>query len=100
MSQQYDSKETALQMGMLMAGRVDLYKKGDTFLKLDEILENPQIKVIPDETINQFGYTHEKCTMIEFDNERAEPIRIASTEFRDGFDLWIIEPASGCAIRV
>lgn len=100
MSQQYDSKKIALQTGMMFAGRVDLYKKGDTFLKLDEILENPQIKVIPDETINQFGYSHEECTMIEFDNERAEPIRIATTTFRDGFDLWIIDPSSGMAMRM
>ena len=100
MSQQYEDKEAALQTGMLLAGRSDLYKRGDTILKLDEMLKNSNIKVIDGETINQFGYFHKDCTVIEFDDDRAVPIRIATTRFRNGYDLWIIDPSSNRAMRV
>jgi len=38
--------------------------------------------------------------MIEFKNSKNEVVRIATTKFRDGFDLWLIDPKSGGGIRV
>jgi hypothetical protein len=63
------------------------------------MLKNPEIKVVDGE-IAQFGYVHEDCTMIEFKNAKNEVVRIATTKFRDGFDLWLVDPESGSGIRV
>jgi hypothetical protein len=37
--------------------------------------------------------------MIEFKNTKNEVVRIATTKFRDGFDLWLVDPKSGAGIR-
>lgn len=100
MTQQFDSKYEAIVVGLFYAGRSDLYRdeKGIVKETLDDILKNPEIKII-DENIVQFNYAHEDCTMIEFDNKKNEIVRIATTKFRDGFDLWLVDPESGAGVR-
>jgi hypothetical protein len=100
MTSKFDSKHDAITIGLNCAGRQDLYRdeKGGIRL-LDDILKNPEIKII-DKNIVQFDYAHEDCTMIEFKNGNNIPVRIATTKFRDGFDLWLIDPDSGMATRV
>lgn len=99
MTNKYDSKHEAITLGLSYAGRTDLCTndKGE-ILGLDEILKNSEIKIVND-TIEQFGYVHEDCTMIEFKNSRDVVVRLASTKFRDGFDLWFIDPKSGFSMR-
>lgn len=96
----FESKYEAISKGLFYAGRSDLYEyeKGMIKKTLDEILKNPEIKTV-EGNINQFGYVHEDCTMIEFKNKKNETIRIATTRFRNGFDLWLINPESGVAVR-
>lgn len=100
MTTQYESKREAITLGLAYAGRTDLcVNEKEEILPLEEILKNPEIKVV-DETIAQFGYVHEDCTMIEFENSRNVIVRLATTKFRDGFDLWFIDPKSGASMRV
>lgn len=101
MTTKFDSKYEAIIEGLYYSGMTDLCKDGDGKLKvsLEEIIKNPEIKIV-DETIAQFGYVHEDCTMIEFKNTKNQVIRVASTKFRDGFDLWLIDPKSGAGMRV
>ena len=100
MTTHFDSKRGAIATGMYYAGRQDLYKddKGNT-RSLEDILKSPEIKVI-DGAIAQFGDEHEDNLIIEFPNRDKKVCRIATTKFRDGFDLWIVHPESGAAIRV
>lgn len=100
MAQQFDSKYEAITVGLFCAGRSDLYRdeKGIVKETLDEILENPEIKIV-DENIAQFNYVHKDCTMIEFKNSNNVLVRIAATKFRGGFDLWFIDPESGAGVR-
>lgn len=98
MSTEYSSKESALFTGMFYAGRSDLYTKDGKERSLDEIIKSGDVKVI-EATISQFGYVHEDSITIEFTNSKGKPSRIASTKFRSGFDLWLIHPDSGMAIR-
>lgn len=101
MTTQFDSKESAIMTGLHYAGRDDLYKDTNGLLKplLEDILKNSEIKILND-NISQFGYVHEDCTMIEFSNSKGKISRIATTKFRDGFDLWLIDPESGYSMRV
>jgi hypothetical protein len=101
MSTKFDCKYEAIIEGLYYAGKTDLCKDGDGKLKksLEEILNNPEIKIVG-ENIVQLGYVHEDCTMIEFKNTKNEVVRIATTKFRDGFDLWLIDPKSGAGVRV
>lgn len=62
-------------------------------------MKDPEIKIV-DKNIEQFGYIHEDCTMIEFKASNNVLVRIATTRFRDGFDLWFINPDSEMAARV
>ncbi|MCK4518352.1 hypothetical protein KAT92_06250 [Candidatus Babeliales bacterium] len=94
MSTEYPTKESALFAGMFYAGRSDLCK-GKT---LEECLENPEIKAT-DDTISQFGYVHEDATTLLFLNDNNEQVKISTTKFRNGFDLWLINPKSGSGIR-
>lgn len=100
MTRQFDSKYEAITVGLFCAGRSDLYRdeKGIVKETLDEILKNPEIKIV-DENIAQFNYVHKDCTMIEFKNKKNEIVRIATTKFRNGFDLWLIDPESGESVR-
>ena len=101
MTTKFDSKYEAITRGLYYAGMTDLCKdeEGKVKATLEEILKNPEIKVVDGE-IAQFGYVHEDCTMIEFKNTKNEVVKIATTKFRDGFDLWLIDPKSGSGIRV
>lgn len=100
MTTQFDSKHHAITVGLYYAGRPDLYKDGKGKTKsLDDILKDPEIKIV-DGSINQFGYVHEDTTMIEFKNSNDVLVRIATTRFRDGYDLWFIDPESKSAMRV
>lgn len=100
MSTQFESKHAAIMTGLYYAGRRDLYSgdNGET-KSLDDILKNPEIKVV-DDNISQFGYVHEDTLMIEFYNVNSVTCRIATTKFRDGFDLWFVEPESGTTMRI
>jgi len=100
MTTQFDSKLDAITRGMMYAGRQDLYNDGNDGIKpLEDILKNPEIKIV-DGNIEQFGYIHEDTLMIEFSNSDGRTCRIATTKFRDGFDLWLIDPEIGIAHRV
>jgi hypothetical protein len=101
MTSQFDSKYEAITVGLSYAGRSDLYtdEKGIVKETLDEILKNPEIEIV-EGNIAQIGYVHEDCTMIEFKNKKNLIVRIATTKFRDGFDLWLIDPESGAGARV
>lgn len=95
----FDSKLEAIATGLMYAGRKDLYSNGSGGIEsIENILKNPQIKVVND-NIEQFGYAHEDTLMIEFQNNKNRVCRIAVTRFRDGFDLWLIDPESGFAHR-
>ena len=100
MTTQFDSKLGAITIGLKYAGRKDLYTDDNEKIKsLEDVLKNPEIKVV-DKNIEQFGYVHEDTLMIEFQNSKNIACRIAATKFRDGFDLWLIDPESGFATRV
>ena len=100
MTTQFDSKHHAITTGLYHAGRQDLSNDEEGKIKsLEEILKNPEVKIV-DGGIAQFGYTHEDTTMIEFKNSINVLTRIATTKFRDGFDLWFIDPDSGAGMRV
>lgn len=92
MTSQFDSKQHAITVGLYYVGRQDLYhdEKGG-IRPLEDILKDPEIKIV-DKNIEQFGYIHEDCTMIEFKASNNVLVRIATTRFRDGFDLWFINP--------
>ena len=100
MTTPFDSKRDAIATGLHYAGRSDLYKDDKGNLKsLEEILKSPEIKTV-DSTISQFGYVHDDNLMVEFPNSDKKVCRIATTKFRDGFDLWLVDPKSGMAVRV
>lgn len=100
MTSQFDSKHHAITVGLYYAGRRDLsHDENGRIRSLEEILKDPDIKIV-DEGIAQFGYIHEDTTMVEFKNSINVLTRIATTKFRDGFDLWFIDPDSGAAMRV
>ena len=101
MTSQFDSKYDAMTTGLYYVERSDLYRDEKGIIKetLDDILKNPEIKVV-NENVIQFGYIHEDCTMIEFKNKKNVIVRIATTKFRDGFDLWLINPESGAGVRL
>lgn len=94
MSAEYSTKESALLTEMFYAGRADLYKDKE----FEDVLKNPEIKII-DKSISQFGYTHESVMALEFKNSKGVLVQICTTLFRSGFDLWIIDPESGMAMR-
>lgn len=94
MTTEYPTKDLALFSGMYYAGRVDLFKNKT----LEECLKNPEIK-IEDKTVEQFGCVHENATALAFDNKNGEPVKIITTKFRNGFDLWLINPESGMGMR-
>lgn len=100
MTSQFYTKYDAITTGLFCAGRSDLYRgeKGIVKETLDEILKNPEIKVV-DDSIIQFDYVHEDCTMIESKNKKNVLVRIATTKFRNGFDLLLIDPESGAGVR-
>lgn len=99
MTTQFDSKLNAIVIGLMYAGRQDLYSGGNGEIEsLEDILKNPEIKVI-NGNIERFGYAHEDTLMIEFRNSKNRMRRIATTKFRGGFDLWLIDPESGFAHR-
>lgn len=100
MTTKFDSKLYAIATGIMYVGREDLYSDGNEGMKpLEDVLKNPEIKVI-DGNINQFGHIHEDTLMIEFQSSEDKPCRIATTKFRDGFDLWLIVPEIGISHRV
>lgn len=100
MTTQFDSKHDAITTGLYYEGRKDLSHDGEGKIKsLEEILKDPEIKIV-DGNISQFGYVHEDTIMIEFKNSKDVLVKIATTKFRDGFDLWFIEPDSGAGMRV
>lgn len=99
MTTPFKTKEDAIMTGLFFAGRRDLCYEKDRIKTLEDILKNPEIKVVGDK-IEQFGYVHEDTLMIEFPNNKNKICRIAATKFRDGFDLWLIDPESGFAHRV
>lgn len=100
MTSQFSSKHDAITVGLYYAGRQDLCHDEKGGIKsLDDILKDPDIKII-DKNIEQFGYVHEDCTMIELKNSNNVLVRIATTKFRDGFDLWLVDPDSEMATRV
>ena len=100
MTSQFDSKHQAITTGLDYEGRQDLYNGREGKIKsLEEILKDPEIKTV-DESIAQFGYIHEDTTMIEFKNGNDVLVRMATTKFRNGFDLWFIDPNSGVGVRV
>ena len=96
MTTKFDSKCDAITVGLHYAGMDCLYKdgKGEVKKTLEDILNNPEIKIV-DGNVAQLGYVHEDCTMIEFNNTKNDIVRIATTKFRDGFDLW-----RGAGVRV
>lgn len=94
MSTEYPTKEIALFSGMYYAGRVDLFENKT----LEECLKNPEIKV-DGSTIEQFGYAHEDATSLTFNNKNGVPVTIITTKFRNGFDLWLVNPESGIGTR-
>ena len=100
MTTQFESKLDAIATGLYYAGRRDLYSDSKEGIKpLEDILKNSEIKTV-DENIGQFGYIHEDTLMIEFSNSKGKICRIATTRFRDGFDLWLVDSESGFAHRV
>lgn len=103
MTTEFNSKQDAIVKGLYYAGRRDLYGNGKGGIKsLDEILKNPEIKII-DDNIVQFGVTREDTTMIEFTNSKNKKCRIATTRLIHGFDLfdlWLIDTESRAAIRI
>lgn len=98
MTTKYGSKESALMRGMFYAGRHDLYKEGERELSLDEVLKKDEVKIVEGE-IEQFGFVHEDCTMIEFKSSKGKLVRVATTKFRDGFDCWLVDPETGFGQR-
>ena len=103
MTTEFDSKQHAIIRGLYYAGRSDLYRDSKGGAKsLEEILKNPEIKVV-DDNIAQFGRVRENTTMIEFTNSKNKKCRIATTRLVHGFelfDLWLIYPESGAAVRI
>lgn len=99
MTTQFETKEDAISTGLFFAGRKDLFDNGKGERKsLEDILKSPEIKVV-DGNIDQLGYVHDDTLMIEFPNSDSIKCRIAATKFREGFDLWLIDPESGFARR-
>ena len=99
MTTKFCSKHGAIIQGLDYAGRSDLHKDDNGNSKyLEDILKNQEIKVV-DDVISHFGHVHEDSLMIEFLNSDKKICRIATTKFMDGFDLWLIHPESGAAVR-
>lgn len=99
MSREYGSQDAALLMGMFYSGRSDLYHQGEERDKaIEEILEKGKVKEI-DESVAQFGHELDGCRGLEFKNKDGVMVKIVSCKFRDGYDLWLVDPVSGMAMR-
>lgn len=100
MTTRFDTKDDAIVTGLYCAGRKDLCidNKGER-RHLEDILKIPEIKIV-DGDICQFDYIHEDTLMIEFSNSDGKICRIATSRFRNGFDLWCINPENRFAIRI
>jgi hypothetical protein len=85
MSTQYSSHNGAFQMGLYYTGRHDICNKD-----INELITDGTIKLVEDITIEQFGIQNEDCKVITFTNVNGLEVFMASSKFRDGYDLWLL----------
>ena len=88
MTSQYDSRESAIEMGLYYAGFGDANLRKRTMDELPEAVQT-QLGFPQNKTID----TYKVRTPVGKD------IQIGVGEFRDGFDLWLIDPESGFCQR-
>ena len=88
MSRYYATKEQALQKGLEYAGRHDL-----SIMTLDKIFLHNDVEIDTKTSLEGIlGGEVLDTTILEFPNGNLEKVRIASGQFRNGYDLWIILP--------
>lgn len=85
MSTEYSTKKDALETGIYYAGRTGM--------------PVTELKLLDDVHISQFGEELSKSEVYEFINKNGKPAKIATSPFRHGWDLWLIDPESGAAVR-
>lgn len=85
MANQYCTKEQALERGLFYSGFTDSDQRGD---KLDELLNSE-----PEEV--DIGWPQSKTVEAHrFVNPGGHEVIMGVGQFRDGFDLWLLNPAS------
>jgi hypothetical protein len=95
MSRYYDTKEQALQKGLEYAGRHDL-----SIMTLDKIFLHTDVEIdTKTSLVGILGAEVLDTTILEFPNGNSEKVKIASGQFRSGYDLWFILP-NGMAFRI
>jgi hypothetical protein len=88
MTTEYDSREAAIEMGFYHIGFVD------------ETLRKEAMSRLPEAVQRQLEWPHSK-TIETYDikTPKGEDARIGVGKFRDGFDLWLINPKTGFCMR-
>jgi len=89
MTSKYDSKESALEMGLYYAG----YE--------DPKLRKKVMADLPEPVKRQIGWPQNKTVeTYKIRTPTGKNVQIGVGEFRDGFDLWLIVPKTGICQRV
>jgi hypothetical protein len=95
MSTTYSSHNGALQMGLFYSGRHDICNKD-----VNELITDGIIKLVKDIAIEQFGIQNEDCIVVTFTNVNGMEVFMASSKFRDGYDLWLLNMENHLTFRM
>ncbi len=85
MTTKFDTKQNALDMGAYYAG---VYSKG----------RNVYEGVVP-EKMSLGSPQNTEIEVYKIKNAKGKEVCIGVRQFRDGYDLWLIDPESGFAQR-
>ncbi|MBU1199834.1 MAG: hypothetical protein KKF46_07595 [Nanoarchaeota archaeon] len=84
MTSQYDSRESAIEMGLYYAGFGD------------EALRKRAMDELPEAVQTQLGFPQNKTIdTYTVRTPAGKDVQIGVGKFREGFDLWLIDPESG-----
>jgi len=95
MTRTYPSKESAISMGVYYATGDS---KGTPTLKEEKAYRSGLAMLSP-EMAEGFGEKPEPMYVYEIENSKGDMATFGVSKFRDGWDLWLINPETGMMLR-
>lgn len=99
MSTKYDTRQHAVKMGLFYGDRADLYQHGERQANLSEIMAKPGITDLGEIPLSQFDTPLKGVEAFEFKNSKGLMVKMATTHFRNGYYLWLVNP-NGMAMEM
>jgi len=101
MTTEYDTEEQAMNMGVFYAG----YRKDE----IEEVIKNAEIteqqmanilySTLPKEDQEKLSGLVKKVKIFTFPTKEGKKFSIGIGKFREGYDLWLIDPETGMSLR-